>query len=204
MKRFQHSFWLGLMAMALAGSAALAQEADPLAPGSDQLASTIEQSLKSVEFQLTVAPESAAKDLEAQRRRLAILETEDPDHPMLPELTRRIEELEAETEAALGEGEAGAEGGTVERSGLILPVEPPPEVGSKMREIENLQTRADRELMRGEHESAEHYLEEARSAIDEVEEAYGDQIPPGYAALIVAKERLAALRDQLADTRAAD
>lgn len=204
MKRFQHSLRLGLAAMALAGTAALAQEADPLAPGSDQLASTIEQSLKSVEFQLTVAPESAAKDLEAQRRRLAILEAESPDHPMLPQLTRRIEELEAETAAALGEGEAGAESGVVERSGLMLPVEPPPEVGSRMREIENLQTRADRELMRGEHESAEHYLEEARSAIDEVEEAYGDQIPPGYAALIIAKERLAALRDQIADTRASD
>lgn len=217
MRRLRHSLRLAIAGVALTATAALAQEADPPAPGTDpvlegleqpaepgdELAQAIAQSLENIEFQATVAPESAARDLAEQRRRLGNLELESPDHPMLPELTARIVALEAETEAALGEDDEGNETGVVDRPGLMLAIDPPPEVTFRMREIETLQTRADREMMAGQHEAAARYLDEASSAIDDIEEQYGDQIPRGYAALIIAKERLDALRDQIADTEAA-
>lgn len=217
MRRLRHSLRLAIAGVALTATAALAQEADPPAPGADpvlegleqpaepgdELALAIEQSLDNVEFQATVAPESAARDLAEQRRRLENLKMESPDHPMLSRLTERIEAIEAEVAAALGEDEEAIEAGDVERSGLMLAIDPPPEVTFRMREIETLQTRADREMMAGQHESAARYLDEASSAIDDIEEQYGDQIPRGYAALIIAKERLDALRDQIADTEAA-
>lgn len=217
-RRLRYSLRLAVAGIALMGAAALAQEADPATPGvdpaledleqpkepGDELAQAIEQSLDNVEFQATVAPESAARDLAEQRRRLTNLEFESPDHPMLPQLTERIEAIEAEVTAALGEDEEAIEQGVIDRPGLMLAIDPPPEVRFKMREIESLQTRADREMMAGQHEAAARYLEDASSAIDEVEEQYGDQLPPGYAALIIAKERLDALRDQIADAQPAD
>jgi hypothetical protein len=53
-------------------------------------------------------------------------------------------------------------------------------------------------MLRGEMDNAVAYLDEAETMIASIEDEYGDQIPPGYAALIIAKEKLAALRDQLA------
>jgi hypothetical protein len=52
-------------------------------------------------------------------------------------------------------------------------------------------------MMRGASDSAAGYLSEAERLIEAIEDEYSERIPPGYAALIVAKERLAALQDQL-------
>ena len=78
-----------------------------------------------------------------------------------------------------------------------MPLHVPAEVRRELREVETLQTRADREMMRGASDSAAGYLSEAERLIEAIEAEYGERIPPGYAALIVAKERLAALQDQL-------
>jgi hypothetical protein len=79
-----------------------------------------------------------------------------------------------------------------------VPLSAPADVRIQLRAVEQLQTRGDREMMRGETDSATAYLDEAETRIAAIEDQYGDQIPPGYAPLIIAKERLAALRDQLA------
>jgi len=80
----------------------------------------------------------------------------------------------------------------------FVPLSAPADVRMRLRDVEELRTRGDREMLRGETDSAVAYLDEAESLIATIEEEYGDQIPPGYAALIVAKERIAGLRDQLA------
>jgi hypothetical protein len=67
----------------------------------------------------------------------------------------------------------------------------------QLRQVEELQTLGDREMMRGRMDRAVEHLDESGALIQTIERTYHDQIPRGYAPLIIAKERLAALRDQL-------
>ena len=42
------------------------------------------------------------------------------------------------------------------------------------------------------------YLQQAESKMTDLEQRYGDEIPPGHVPLLVTKEKIAALKDQLA------
>lgn len=170
----------------LMAAGAVAQPETP-----EELAQLIQDNLEDVAMQLRVAPAQAKEDLELQKEQLGALRSEAPDHPLLPSLERRLDELEGEVAAALEGGSAAA------GDDVVVPLRAPAEVRGQLRDVEQLHTRADRELMRGEPERAEELLKEAESLVAAVEEEYGDRIPPGYARLIVAQERLAALREQL-------
>jgi hypothetical protein len=158
----------------------------------DETAQVIQRSIEDIEVQIRVAPAAAQEDLERQKDQLDTLRSEAPDHPLLRSLERRVEELDAEITAALKEQPEAAQ-----EAEQFVPLHVPAEVRRELREVEILQTQADREMMRGASDSAAGLLKEAESLIEAIESEYGDRIPPGYAALIVAKERGAALQDQL-------
>lgn len=170
---------------AVPASAALAQSPD-------ETAQVIQRSVEDIAVQIRVAPTAAQEDLNRQKEQLETLRRQAPNHPMLSSLERRVEELDQEITAALQEQPEAAQ-----ESEQFLPLHVPAEVRRELRQVETLQTQADRDLMRGATESAAEYLSRARVMIEEIEAEYGDRIPPGYAALIVAKERGAALQDQL-------
>jgi hypothetical protein len=174
---------LGGMLFALS---ALAQNADELVP-------LIQQSIDDIQLEMRVDPAGAQANLELQRERIDTVRSEAPNHPMLSSLERRIDELDQEVAAMRQEQ---SESPVSEEQ--FVPLSVPANVRMQLRDVEQLQTRGDREMLRGETDSARAYLDEAETLISTIEDEYGDQIPPGYAALIVAKERLAALRDQLA------
>jgi hypothetical protein len=155
----------------------------------DELAQSIQRDIEDIVIQIQIAPTGAEQELARQKGQVAVLRNEAPDHPLLPSLERRIEELDAEIVAALEARPEGAE--------QFVPLHAPAEVRRKLRQVETLQTRADREMMSGAADNAAESLRESQSLIEAIEAEYGDRIPPGYAALIIAKERAAALQDQL-------
>jgi len=175
---------------------AVALSATALAQSPDEAAQVIQQSIEDIQLQIRIAPTAAQEDLERQKRELETLHSEAPDHPLLPSLEQRIEELDAEITAALAQ-----QRGTDQETEQFVPLHAPAEVRRELREVEILQTRADREMMRGASDSAADFLSEAERLIEAIEAEYGERIPPGYAALIVAKERLSALQDQLGRTQ---
>lgn len=186
--------WQDGAILILIGAVSLSAPAFGQSP--DETAQVIQRSIEDIELQIRIAPTAAREDLERQKRQLENMRSEAPDHPLLPSLEQRIEELDAEIAAAVAqqpETDQGAE--------QFVPLHAPAEVRRELREVETLQTRADREMMRGASDSAADYLSEAERLIEAIEAEYGDRIPPGYAALIVAKERSAALQDQLGRTQ---
>ena len=187
MKRGRSTTYFVLTAMAtvLLAFTALAQSAD-------EMAQVLQENLEDIELQIRVAPTEAEANLERQRGQLDALRSEAPDHPMLPSLEERLGQLESEVAAARADQPASAA-----REEQFVPLRAPAEARAQLRDVEVLQTRADREMMSGRPDEAEQYLSEAEGLIEAIEGEYGDQMPPGYAPLIVAKERLAALRDQL-------
>jgi hypothetical protein len=192
MKQRQHGALLvctvlGAMLVALT---ALAQSVDELVP-------LVQQSIEDIEAQMRVDPAGAEEAVALQRERIETVRSEAPDHPMLSSLQRRIDELDEEV-AALRASQAES---PLEEEQFV-PLTVPADVRLRLRDVRELQNQSDREMMRGETESAVAYLDEAEALLATIEEEYGDQIPPGYAALIVADERLAALRDQLARQQA--
>lgn len=177
---------LGTLGATLIALTALAQSAAELVP-------LIQQSIEDIQLEMRVDPAGAESNIAVQRERIEAVRSEAPDHPLLSSLERRIDELDEEV-AALRQQQS--ESPVTEEQ--FVPLSVPADVRMQLRDVEQLQTRGDREMLRGDTESAIAYLDEAESLIASIEEEYGEQIPPGYAALIVAKERLAALRDQLA------
>jgi hypothetical protein len=67
-----------------------------------------------------------------------------------------------------------------------------------MEEVEALQARAEAEFVGGDPDRATGYLEQAQAQLDTLERRYESEIPAGHVPLLVAKEKLAALEDQLA------
>lgn len=187
MKRWQDGAKLVLTLVVAVPLVTTAQGQSP-----DEAAQVIQRSIEDIEVQIRVAPAAAQEDLERQKDQLETLRSEAPDHPLLPSLEQRMDELDAEITAALERQPEGSE-----ETEQFVPLHVPAEVRRELREVETLQTRADREMMRGASDSAADFLSEAESLIEAIENEYGDRIPPGYAALIVAKERGAALQDQL-------
>jgi hypothetical protein len=159
-----------------------------LAEGADDLALTIEQNLAGIAFRLDLRPEQAAHDLEAQGRQLELLATEAPDHPALPDLEQTYATLQADLAAALAGG-AGA-----------IPTAPEA-FDAGMEDVEALQARAEAEFVGGHPDQASGYLQQAQAQLDTLEQRYASEIPAGHVPLLVAKEKLAALKDQLADSQ---
>ena len=161
--------------------------------GADELASTIEQSLEGIGFRLDIRPQQAANDLQAQGRQLELLEQQAPDHPALPELKAKFAELQDGLASALADaaGDAAAGGGD-------QPLTAPAGFNSGMEHVGELHRQAEAEFLRGETEQAADYLEQAEAQMAELEQRYGDDLPPGHVPLLVAKEKIAALKDQLA------
>jgi hypothetical protein len=175
-----------VLVVAWAGAPAVAG-----AQGADALALTIEQNLDGIEFRMDLRPTQAAADLEAQGRQLELLEQEAPDHPALPELKLKFEDLQAEAAVAT----AGASG-DADAAGLVATA--PEGFTSGIEQVANLQQQAEAELLRGNAEGATGYLEEAEAQMSALERDYQGDIPQGHVPLLVAKEKLAALKDQLA------
>jgi hypothetical protein len=183
-----------ILGATVAGST-LAQEGQ----GGDELAQTISQSLTSLETQIAIAPENAVLSLERQKRQLEALRQGAPDHPMIPDLEQRLQELEERATAAVeAAGQAEEEEALGAPEGEIGPMQPPHELSQRLRKVEGLQRLADRELLRGALDEAKSYAGQARAEMNQIQDEFADQVPPGYADLIVADERLAALEDMIA------
>jgi hypothetical protein len=180
-----------VLAPVLAMVGAMLMTVSALAQSADELVPLIQQNIEDIQLELRLDPARAEENLARQRERLDVVRREAPDHPMLSSLERRIDELEEEIAAQGAQPQAAG----VEEQ--FVPLSVPADVRMQLRDVEQLQTQGDREMMRGRLDTAAQYLDESAGLIDTIEDQYGDQIPPGYAALIVAKERLSALRDQL-------
>jgi hypothetical protein len=170
-----------------------------LAAQGDELAQTLSQSLTSLETQIAIAPEEAVLSLERQKRQLTSLREAAPQHPMIPDLEQRIQQLEERANTAVeAAGRAEEEEALTAPEGEIGPMQPPLELAQRLRKVEGLQRLADRELLRGAIEEAKSYAGQARAEMDQIQAEFADQVPRGYADLIVADERLAALEDMIA------
>lgn len=187
--------WQGVRLHLLAAAAVALLPAVAIAQGADELALTIEQALSGIEFRIDVRPQQAAADLKAQGRQLELLETEAPDHPALPELKRRFSELQE----ALAAGLAAAASPTARSSDGSQVPSAPEAFTVGMEEVEALHRQAEAEFLRGKTEEAEGYLKQAETQMSDLERRYGDELPPGHVPLLVTKEKIAALKDQLAD-----
>ena len=162
--------------------------------GADELASTIEQSFDSIDFRIDIRPEQAASDLEAQGRQLQLLEQQAPEHPALPELKQKFSALQDDLASALAAavGDAAAGGGATQ-----VPTAPAA-FTTGMEEVDQLHRQAEAEFLRGETEQAAGYLKQAETKMADLEQRYGDDLPPGHVPLLVTKEKIAALKDQIA------
>ena len=68
-----------------------------------------------------------------------------------------------------------------------------------MQEVQTLQRQAEAEMYGGDRELARTYLERSEEQIAVLENRYRGEIPPAHVPLLVAKEKAAALKDQLDD-----
>jgi hypothetical protein len=181
--------WAFLVAAAAALGPALA-----LGQGPDELASMIEQSLAGIEFRLDLRPYQASQDLEAEGRRLELLEKEAPRHPALPALKRKYAELQA--------GVAAAAKNAANGTGPASVPTPPAGFTEGLEQVDVLQKQAESALLLDQTAEAESYLARAERQMASLEQRYRGSIPEGHAPLIVAEEKLAALKEQIADAKA--
>jgi hypothetical protein len=171
-----------------------------LGQGADELASMIEQSLQGIEFRIDIRPEQAATDLEAQGRQLQLLEQQAPGHPALPALKQKFSALQDGVASAL----AGAAGDAARGEDAALMQTAPEAFTSGMEQVDQLQRQAEAEFLRGKTDEAANYLKQAEAEMTGLEQRYGADLPPGHVPLLVAKEKIAALKDQLAEAKTAD
>ena len=162
------------------------------ANGADELALTIEQNLASIEFRLDLRPYQAGQDLEEQGRQIELLAKEAPQHPALPGLEQRYRALQGEVADALADAAQG--------KAAAQPPGPPAGFVAGMEQVQELQRQAEAEMYGGDPKRARSYLDQSEAQIAALESRYRGEIPPGHVPLLVAKEKAAALKDQLADT----
>ena len=67
-----------------------------------------------------------------------------------------------------------------------------------LEEVGQLQKQAEAAVLMDQTAEALEFLEQAETEMTALEQRYSDQIPKGHATLIVTKEKIAALKDQLA------
>jgi hypothetical protein len=192
--RSMQTWWRDLRMLA---ATALLVPVIAAADGADELALTIEQNLAGIGFRIDVRPSQAAQDLEAQGRQLELLATEAPDHPALPKLEKTYQTLQTDLANAL----AGAASSAARGQGAGQVPAAPEGFDAGMDQVQTLQDRAEAELFSGHPEQASGWLKQAEAQIAALESRYGSEIPPGHVPLLVAKEKLAALKDQLADSQ---
>ena len=184
---------LAVVAAALAATAPAAS-----ARGPDDLAQTIEQNLDGIEFRIDVSPERTVRDVEEQKRRLRLLESQAPDHPQIPELRQRIEGLEARLTETLGDDPARAASEAMASPGVVGgPSEVPGDIAVRLEEVERELSEAETGLFQGAPDAAAERLARAEEALDDIERNHAGRLPAGYVPLIVARERLATLKDQI-------
>jgi hypothetical protein len=183
--RIRWRFWV-VVAATLWPATALGQ-------GADELASMIQQSLAGIEFRLDLRPYQAARDLEAEGRRIELLEKEAPDNQALPALKRKYAELQAGIAAAAKDAANGV-------GAAAIPA-PPAGFTKGLKQVDELQRQAETALMSDRTATAETYLAKAERQMTSLEQRYRGAIPEGHAPLIVAEEKLAALKEQLADAK---
>ena len=164
------------------------------AQGADELASMIGQSLSGIEYRIDLRPQLAAQDLQEQQRRLALLEQQAPEHPGLPALKERFATLQAGIAASLADAAQDAATGT----GAAQIPTAPEAFDDGLEEVGQLQKQAEAAVLMGQTAEALEFLEQAETEMTALEQRYSDQIPKGHATLIVTKEKIAALKDQLA------
>ena len=125
--------------------------------------------------------------------------TINPDHPALPKLKRKFGELEESLAAGLAAGASPDPG-----AGGVAEVPSVPEAFTAgMEQVDALQRQADAELLRGNTAGATDYLGRAEARMSALERRYGAELPQGHVPLFVAKEKIAALKDQLTDAKLA-
>ena len=163
------------------------------AQGADELASTIEQSFDSIDFRIDIRPQQAASDLEAQGRQLQLLEQQAPEHPALPALRQKFSELQDDLASALA---AAADDAAVGGGATQVPTAPAG-FTTGMEQVDQLHRQAEAEFLRGETEQAADYLHQAEAKMVDLEQRYAEEIPRGHVPLLVTKEKIAALKDQL-------
>jgi hypothetical protein len=168
-----------------------------LGQGADELASTIEQSLEGIEFRIDIRPQQAASDLEAQGRQLELLEQQAPDNPALPELKQKFKQLQDRLASAL----ASAAGEAARGGGVAQVPTAPAGFTTGMEQVDQLQRQAEAEFLLGKNDEATDYLKQAEAQMTALEQRYGADLPPGHVPLLVAKEKIAALKDQLAEAK---
>jgi hypothetical protein len=171
-----------------------------LGQGADELASMIEQSLQGIEFRIDIRPQQAAADLQAQRRQLQLLEQQAPNHPALPELKQKFSALQHGVASAL----AGPAGDATRGEDAALMQIAPEAFTVGMEQVDQLQRQAEAEFLRGKRDQAANYLQQAEAEMTGLEQRYGAELPRGHVPLLVAKEKIAALKDQLAEAKAAE
>jgi hypothetical protein len=170
-----------------------------IAQGADELASMIRQSLDGIEYRLDVRPEQAAQDLQEQQRRLQLLEQQAPEHRDLPALQDKVRALQEGVAESLATAAKDAASGD---SAAQIPTAPEA-FTEGLEEVGALQKQAESAFLMGQTAEAADYLAQADGQMAELEKRYGGEIPKGHASLIVTKEKIAALKDQLA-TKPAD
>lgn len=171
-----------------------------LAQGADELASMIEQSLSGIEYRIDLRPKLAAQDLQEQQRRLELLEEQAPDHPELPALREKFATLQSGIATSL----ANAASGTATGEGASQIPTPPEAFTDGLEEVGALQKRAESAFLIGETAEASGYLEQAEVQMATLQQRYADQIPKGHPTLIVTQEKIAALKEQIAEAEPAD
>ena len=165
-----------------------------IAQGADELALMIEQSLDGIAYRLDVRPEQAAQDLQEQQRRLELLQQQAPEHPALPALHEKLAGLQEGVASSL----AAAAGDAASGDGAAQIPTPPEAFTAGLEEVGALQKQAELAFLLGETAAAADYLAQAEGRMAALEARYRGEIPKGHATLIVTKEKLAALKDQLA------
>ena len=171
-----------------------------IAQGADELASMIEQSLSGIEYRLDLRPKQAAQDLQEKQRRLELLEQQAPDHADLPALKQKFAALQAGVASSL----ATAAGDAASGVGAAQIPTAPDAFTDGLDEVGALQKQAESAFLMGQTAEAASYLEQAEHQMAALEQRYGGEIPKGHATLLVTKEKIAALKDQLAEAEPAD
>jgi hypothetical protein len=182
-----------LLAVAMLPAAALAQ-------GADELASMTQQSLDGIEYRIDLRPKLAAQDLHEQQRRLELLEQQAPGHPDLPALREKFAGLQEQVANSL----TAAAGDVATGVGASQVPTAPEGFDEGLEQVGTLHKQAESAFLIGDNGEAADILAEAEQQMAALEQRYGGDIPKGHATLIVTKEKLAALKDQLAESDVAD
>jgi hypothetical protein len=185
--------WTGWRDLRMLAAAVMVVPLLAAANGADELALTIEQNLASIAFRLDLRPYQAGQDLEEQGRQLELLAKEAPDHAALPELEGRYQDLQSQLTAALERAASG-------EAATQIPG-PPEGFVTGLEEVQALQRQAEAEMYGGDPDVARSYLDQSEAQIAALESRYRSEIPAGHVPLLVAKEKAAALKDQLGDVR---